>query len=229
MKDKILAFLKAKLTGIPNAFLEGVSNQLATTITDEAQIETVCNTGLIASLKTAADYAQQEGDRRATTATDTAIKGYETKHNLKDGKSAANNQSDKSNQNQNQNTDEVPSYLKPFLAKLEAIEAKEAITAKANASKALLDSASALAKSKGAGNDKLLTKALKLITVEEGVTAEQLADKLLSEYNDFQSVLSGDGAVPQFSSRQLSDSEVETKRAAVVSKSAAEFKKNSTI
>ena len=231
MRDKILAFLKAKLTGIPNAFLEGVSNQLATTITDEAQIETVCNAGLIASLKTAADYAQQEGDRRATTATDTAIKGYETKYNLKDGKSAANNQSDKGNQNQNQNQnqDEVPSYLKPFLAKLEAIEAKEALAAKANANKALLESASALAKSKGAGNDKLLTKALKLITVEEGVTAEQLADKLLSEYNDFQSVLSGEGVVPQFPSRQLSDSEVETKRAAAVAKSASEFKKNSTI
>ena len=229
MRDKILTFLKTKLSGVPNSFLEGISNNLATTITDEAQIETVCNAGLIASLKTAADYAQQEGDRRATTATDTAIKGYETKHNLKDGKSAAITQSDKNNQSQNQSSDEVPSYLKPFLAKLEAIEAKEAITAKANASKALLDSASALAKSKGAGNEKLLTKALKFITIEDGATAEQLAEILLSEYNDFQSVLSGDGAVPQFASHQLSDAEVETKRTAAITKSATEFKKNSTI
>lgn len=226
MKDKILAFLKAKLTGIPNAFLEGVSNQLATTITDEAQIETVCNAGLIASLKVSADYAQQEGDRRATTATETAIRGYETKHNLKDGKSAA-KEADKGGQAQN--ADEVPTYLKPFLAKLEAIEAKEALTAKANASKALLESASALAKGKGAANDKLLAKALKLITVEEGVTKEQLAEKILFEYNDTQAILSGDGAIPSISSHQLSDSEIESKRAAVVTKSAEAFKKNSTI
>jgi hypothetical protein len=86
MKEKILAFLKTKLNGVPNAILEGVSGQLATTITEEAQIETVCNAGLIASLQFSSQYAQQEGDRRATTATQTAIRTYEETHKLKDGK-----------------------------------------------------------------------------------------------------------------------------------------------
>jgi hypothetical protein len=86
MKEKILAFLKTKLTGVPNAILEGVSGQLATTITEESQIETVCNAGVIASLQVSSQYAQQEGDRRATTATQTAIKTYEEAHKLKDGK-----------------------------------------------------------------------------------------------------------------------------------------------
>lgn len=86
MKEKILAFLKTKLTGVPNAFLEGAAGQLATTITEESQIETVCNTGLIASLQFSSQFVQQEGDRRATTATQTAIKTYEETHKLKDGK-----------------------------------------------------------------------------------------------------------------------------------------------
>lgn len=90
MKEKILAFLRTKLTGASNAFLEGASSQLATTITEESQIETVCNAGLIASLQFSSQFAQQEGDRRATTATQTAVQSYEQKFGLKDGKPIGN-------------------------------------------------------------------------------------------------------------------------------------------
>lgn len=87
MKEKILQFLKTKLPGVQNNFLEGAASQLANTITDEAQIETVCNAGLIASLQYSSQFAQTEGDRRATAATQTAVQNYEQKFNLKDGKS----------------------------------------------------------------------------------------------------------------------------------------------
>lgn len=219
MKEKILAFLKTKLNGVPNALLEGISNNLATTITEESQIETVCNAGLIAALQASAQYSQQEGDRRATTATETAIKGYEQKYNLKEGKSISQNEPPK--------TDSVipPDGSSELLKRLAALEAKDALASKKAASDALLSEAAKLAKGKGAANEKLLAKALKLVTVDEGVTAEQIADKLLLEYNDFQSVVVGEGAMPSMPSRQLSDAEVETARAAAVKKSAEAFQK----
>lgn len=218
MKDKILAFLKTKLSGVQNAYLEGVSIQLATTITEESQIETVINAGLIAALQASALYSQQEGDRRATTATETAIKGYEQKYNLKEGKLIS--------QEPPKPTDTIiTDQLKPIMDKLAALEAKEQQASKIAATDALLSKAAKLAKGKGAANEKLLTKALKLVTVDEGVTAEQIADKLLLEYNDFQSAISGEGAIPSIPSRQLSDAEVETARAAAVKKSAEAFAK----
>ena len=214
MKDKILAFLKTKLTGVQNSFLEGISNQLATTITEESQIETVVNAGLISVLQASAQYSQQEGDRRATTATDTAIKGYEQKHNLKEGKPVS--------QEQQKPIETADSEL---LKRLAALEAKDALASKKALSDALLSDAAKLAKGKGATNEKLLTKALKLITVTEGVTAEQIAEKLLLEYNDFQVAVVGEGAIPGIPSKQLSDAEVETARAAAVKKSAEAFQK----
>ena len=110
MKEKILAFLKTKLSGVPNSFLEGISNNLTSVITEESQIETVCNAGLIAALQTSAQYSQQEGDRRATTATDTAIKGYEQKYNLKEGKSISPAEPPKPDLN-------IPDSLKPIMDK----------------------------------------------------------------------------------------------------------------
>jgi hypothetical protein len=218
MKEKILAFLKTKLTGVPNTLLEGVSNQLATTITEESQIETVINAGLISALQASAQYSQQEGDRRATTATETAIKGYEQKYNLKEGKSISQNEPPK--------TDLAnPDPLKPILDKIAALEAKDALAQKRVANDLLLSEATRVAKGKGAANEKLLAKALKLITVEDGVTADQIADKLLLEYNDFQSAVVGEGAMPSLPSRQLSDAEVKTARAAAVKKSAEAFAK----
>lgn len=218
MKEKILAFLKTKLTGVQNAYLEGVSHQLATTITEESQIETVCNAGLIAALQASALYSQQEGDRRATSATDTAIKGYEQKYNLKEGKSISPADPPKPDLT-------IPDSLKPIMDKIAALEAKDALAQKKAASDALLSEAAKLAKGKGAANEKLLAKALKLVTVDEGVTADQIADKLLLEYNDFQSAVVGEGSVPSIPSKQLTDAEVETARAAAVKKSAEAFQK----
>jgi len=214
MKDKILAFLKTKLTGVQNSFLEGISNQLATTITEESQIETVVNAGLISVLQASAQYSQQEGDRRATTATDTAIKGYEQKHNLKEGKPVS-----------QEPPNPVETAESELLKRLAALEAKDALASKKALSDALLSDAAKLAKGKGATNEKLLTKALKLITVTEGVTAEQIAEKLLLEYNDFQVAVVGEGAIPGIPSKQLSDAEVEIARAAAVKKSAEAFQK----
>lgn len=86
MKEKILAFLVTKIPGTQKAFLEGIADNYATTITEESQIETIISDGVISALKSSFDYVQKEGDRRATEATQNSISNYEKKHGLKDGK-----------------------------------------------------------------------------------------------------------------------------------------------
>lgn len=86
MNEKILAYLKTRLNGVSNTYLEGVAKQWGKTITEEAQIETVLTDGVIDSIKYSATFMQTEGDRRATEATTTSVKTYEEKHKLKDGK-----------------------------------------------------------------------------------------------------------------------------------------------
>ena len=119
----------------------------------------------------------------------------------------------------------LPDDSSELLKRLAALEAKDALAQKKATSDALLSEAAKLAKGKGAANEKLLAKALKLVTVDEGVTAEQISEKLLLEYNDFQSAVVGEGAMPSMPSRQLSDAEVETARTAAVKKSAEAFQK----
>ena len=74
MKEKILAFLKSKLTGVSESYLSGVAETLSKTITEESQIETAISAGVIETLKFSAAQLQIEGDKRATEAQKTAVK-----------------------------------------------------------------------------------------------------------------------------------------------------------
>jgi len=74
MKEKVLAFLKGKLQGTSESYLSGVADFYAKTITEETEIETTLNDGVIGLLKLNAGILQAEGDRRATEATKTAVK-----------------------------------------------------------------------------------------------------------------------------------------------------------
>jgi hypothetical protein len=78
MKEKILAFLKSKLTGVSEAYLLGVADHYSKTITEDAQIEATLNDGAIDLLKLSAAEFQKEGDRRATD----ALKTFREKHGL---------------------------------------------------------------------------------------------------------------------------------------------------
>lgn len=85
MKQAILSFLKTKMKGVQAAYLEGVAEKYSKTITDEEQIETILNDGVIDVLKFSAGFAQVEGDRRANEAQETAVSNYKKKHGIKDG------------------------------------------------------------------------------------------------------------------------------------------------
>lgn len=74
MKEKIMTFLKGKLQGTSESYLNAVSEHYAKSITEESQIEATLNDGVIGLLKLNAEVLQKEGDRRATEATKTAVK-----------------------------------------------------------------------------------------------------------------------------------------------------------
>jgi hypothetical protein len=82
MKEKILQFLKTKLTGVQESYLLGVAESFSKTITEESQIETVLSGGVIDAIKFAANQIQTEGDRRANDAVKTAVENFRKKHNL---------------------------------------------------------------------------------------------------------------------------------------------------
>ena len=74
MKEKIMAFLKGKLQGTSESYLNGIAEHYAKTITQETEIETTFTDGVIGLLKLNAGLIQVEGDRRATDAQKTAVK-----------------------------------------------------------------------------------------------------------------------------------------------------------
>jgi hypothetical protein len=84
MKEKLLAALKTKFQGVQDATLDRIATKKAETITEEDQIQNVVD-GLKMD-----DIIQSETDFRVSqaskTAREKAVREYEEKHNLKDGK-----------------------------------------------------------------------------------------------------------------------------------------------
>jgi hypothetical protein len=83
MYQQILDALKKKFTGVNDKILERMAKKLAKTTKTEDEVQTAVD-GV-----TFQQIIDSEGDRRANEATDTAVRNYETKHNLKDGKPVA--------------------------------------------------------------------------------------------------------------------------------------------
>lgn len=82
MKDAIITALAAKFEGLTNEVYERVAQKLLKdkTIVTEDDVATAVAGVTFASL------LASEGDRRATEASQTAVRNYENKHHLKDGK-----------------------------------------------------------------------------------------------------------------------------------------------
>lgn len=93
-------------------------------------------------------------------------------------------------------SNDEPEWAKALRLKMEKIEQDGELQKKSQTKQTLIDDALRLAKAKGATNESLLKKAIKLASIEDGMTAEQISISALSEYNDLQSSISSDGAVP---------------------------------
>lgn len=80
MKQKILSALQTKFEGVDAKILDKIATRLSKTVTTEDEVSTAVD-GV-----TFADVLTTYGDSRANDAQATAIKNYEKKHGLKDGK-----------------------------------------------------------------------------------------------------------------------------------------------
>lgn len=127
MKEKILAALKTKFTGVDEAILTRIAEKKATGITDENQVQQVID-GLGFQ-----DVLNSYGDYRAGDATRTSILNYEKKHNLKDGKPIETTTTTAQQQSTEQQpdmakiiADAVSAAVKPLSDKLTQFEAEKA-------------------------------------------------------------------------------------------------------
>jgi len=84
MKEKILAALKTKFSGVDDAILTRIAEKRAEGVTDESQIPTIVE-GVSFQ-----DVLTSYGDFRAGDASNSAVRNYEKKHNLKEGKPVEN-------------------------------------------------------------------------------------------------------------------------------------------
>ena len=124
MKEKILAALKTKFSGVDEAILSRIADKKATGVTDESQVNSIVE-GISFQ-----DVLQNYGDFRAGQAQTTSIANYEKKHGLKDGKPIENPKPDPKPDEKPDIAkliaDGIAAGIKPFSDKLAAFEAKEA-------------------------------------------------------------------------------------------------------
>lgn len=109
MKERILAALKAKFPGVNANILDRIAASLAKTVTTEEQVATAVE----GVTKEQIDVIEAYGDSRATEAQQSAVRNYETKHGLKDGKKV----DDKSKQTDTTTTgdDDTPAWAKALI------------------------------------------------------------------------------------------------------------------
>ena len=110
MKQKLFEALKTRFKdmGVQDSVLDGVAAKLAETVTTEDQI------GTAVSGVTFETLTQAEIDRRVTEGTKTAVKNYEKKYNLKDGKSLEKDPS-KDTLKDASKEDDVPAWAKELM------------------------------------------------------------------------------------------------------------------
>lgn len=124
MKEKVLAALKTKFVGVDEAILSRIAEKKAGGVTDESQVPAIVE-GVSFQ-----DVLTSYGDYRAGDATTTAVKNYEKKHNLKDGKPV---EQEKPKEEKHVEKDDVPAWAqslidsnKAFSEKLAGYEADRA-------------------------------------------------------------------------------------------------------
>ncbi len=190
MKEKILEFLKSKLSGLPNSYIDGVAEFYGNTITEESQIDATFTDGVIDLLKHNAGLLQTEGDKRATEAAKTALKNYQEKHGLdENGKPKGNPQNPKPG---DPGPAEVPEWFKAFQeehtqlkAKLDGMEKEKTITQ-------LKTTVMTKLKEKGIPESYIKGRNLAIEKEEE---VDQLISTIESDYTTFRQELVDQGIV----------------------------------
>lgn len=115
MKEKVLAALKTKFVGVDEAILSRIAEKKAGGVTDESQVPAIVE-GVSFQ-----DVLTSYGDYRAGDATTTAVKNYEKKHNLKDGKPV---EQGKPKEEKHVEKDDVPAWAQSLIDSNKALSEK---------------------------------------------------------------------------------------------------------
>lgn len=119
MKKKILEALKAKFEGVSETILDRIAAKLAKTASTEDQVATAVE-GV-----TLQQVIESYGDSRATEAQQTAVRNYEAKYNLKDGKPEKNDggEPNKGKATETSGAEDTPAWVKALTDRLDRLEA----------------------------------------------------------------------------------------------------------
>lgn len=108
--------------------------------------------------------------------------------------------------------DEMPQWAKDLQKQNEELKQKLEVADKQKSIEQIKAQAIELAKKEGATNDKLLQKVIRLVSIEDGVTAEQVSKSLITEYNELYTTTT-EGVVPSVPSQpRMSDADLAKKR-----------------
>lgn len=119
MKKKILEALKTKFEGVSETILDRIAAKLAKTVSTEDQVATAVE-GV-----TLQQVIESYGDSRATEAQQTAVRNYEAKYNLKDGKPEKidGGEPNKGKATETSGAEETPAWVKALTDRLDRLEA----------------------------------------------------------------------------------------------------------
>lgn len=121
--EQILAALQRKFSGVDTAILSRIANKKGEGVTDESKVDSIVE-GIGFQ-----DVLNSYGDFRADGAASTAVKNYERKHNLKDGKVVDETKPTPTNEQQDIAkliADAVSAAVSPLSDKLTQFEAAKA-------------------------------------------------------------------------------------------------------
>lgn len=108
--------------------------------------------------------------------------------------------------------DEMPQWAKDLQKQNEELKQKLEVADKQKSIEQIKAQAIELAKKEGATNDKLLQKVIRLVSIEDGVTAEQVSKSLITEYNELYTTTT-EGVVPSVPSQsRMSEADLAKKR-----------------
>jgi len=183
MKEKILAALKSKFSGVKEATLDRIATKKAGTVTDENQVQSIVDGVTIDTIiESESDYrASQE----AKSASKKAIADYESKHKLKDGKPAEvpgqkKTDPDASKSKAEEGDGEVPAWAKSLSEKLDSYEERLSKQEKERERSVRLNQAKDLLKASKIP-DKLKDKWIKRVDVDDEKTSLEEQVKALEE------------------------------------------------
>ena len=110
MKQKAIELLKEKFAGVADAIIERIAAKVATGISDEEALKAAVEKVTFQSV------LESYGDSRANEAQQTAVKNYEKKYGLKDGKTIEEpSKEDDENKKKQSSGDDVPAWAKAII------------------------------------------------------------------------------------------------------------------